>query len=48
MSYCAFVNELPDGTDLVEAPFGGSKGGLCIDPRPWDEHELEQLTRRCA
>ncbi len=33
---------------LVETPFGGSKGGLRIDPNEWDEHELEQITRRFA
>jgi glutamate dehydrogenase (NAD(P)+) len=33
---------------LVETPFGGSKGGLRLDPREWDVHELEQITRRFA
>ncbi|MGB0439037.1 MAG: Glu/Leu/Phe/Val family dehydrogenase [Paracoccaceae bacterium] len=33
---------------LVQTPFGGSKGGLCLNPRDWDEHELEQITRRFA
>ena len=33
---------------LVEAPFGGSKGGLRIDPNAWEPHELEQITRRFA
>ena len=33
---------------LVEVPFGGSKGGLCINPRDWDVDELERITRRFA
>ncbi len=33
-------------TALVEVPFGGSKGGLCIRPKDWSEEELERITRR--
>ncbi len=31
---------------LVEVPFGGSKGGLCLDPKDWTDDELERITRR--
>src|SRR6056297_1760845 len=33
---------------MIVTPFGGYTGGLCIDPREYDEFELEQITRRFA
>jgi glutamate dehydrogenase (NAD(P)+) len=33
---------------LVNAPFGGSKGGLCLNPKDYSKDELERITRRFA
>ena len=33
---------------IVDVPYGGSKGGLCINPREFETEELERITRRFA
>lgn len=33
---------------MVEVPYGGSKGGLCIDPKAYTTEEMERITRRFA
>ena len=33
-------------TALVDVPFGGGKGGICVDPKTLSEGEVERLIRK--
>ncbi|MEM3014064.1 MAG: Glu/Leu/Phe/Val dehydrogenase [Candidatus Bathyarchaeia archaeon] len=42
----ALAFEMSLKTRVVDLPFGGSKGGVCCDPKKLSQRELDRLTRR--
>lgn len=45
MEVRALANMMTWKTAVADIPFGGAKGGICIDPKTLSKTELERLTR---
>jgi len=33
-------------TAVMDIPYGGAKGGICVDPKNYSEREMEKMTRK--